>query len=408
MQQRPFVVVGASLAGLRAVEAARKTGFSGRIVLVGAEEHLPYDRPPLSKAFLDAGDEPPVPHLRAEDELRALGVELELGTPATALDLVAREVVLADGTHVPYAQVVLATGARARDLGGEQLPGVHTLRSVDDARSIRAALDADCRTVVIGGGFIGSEIAAAASKRGSSVTVVEAAPMPLVRAVGEQMAPACAVLHARHGTELRCGVSVSAIEGDGRVERVVLSDGSVLDADLVVVGIGADPVTDWLDGSGLKVDDGVVCDETLRAASGVYAAGDVARWHNPMFDQVMRLEHWTSAAEQGAAAARNALDPAGAAAYSTVPYFWSDWYTDKLQMVGIPSTEQVHVVGDVNGDRWVALYGRNDLLVGALTLNLPGKIMKYRAMIGRRTSWEDALSFATSWRSTSTPCAGVD
>jgi NADPH-dependent 2,4-dienoyl-CoA reductase/sulfur reductase-like enzyme len=396
MQQRPFVVVGASLAGLRAVEAARKAGYAGPLTLLGAEEHLPYDRPPLSKVFLDAGDEPPVPHLRTEDELRALDVDLELGVAAAGLNVASREVVLADGRSLPYAQVVLATGARARELEAVALPGVHTMRSVEDARRIRAALDTGGRTVVIGGGFIGSEIASAARKRGLPVTVVEAAPLPLVRAVGEQMAPACAALHARHGTELRCGVAVSAVEGNGRVEHVVLADGSVLDADLVVVGIGADPVTDWLDRSGLEVDDGVVCDSTLQAADGVYAAGDVARWHNPLFDQVMRLEHWTSAAEQGAAAARNALDPAAAAAYSTVPYFWSDWYTDKLQMVGIPSAEQVQLVGDAEGERWVALYRRNDLLVGALTLNLPGKIMKYRAMIGRRTIWGDALSFAVS------------
>ena len=394
--QAAFVVVGASLAGLRAVEAARKAGYTGRLVLVGAEPHLPYDRPPLSKAFLDPGEPPPMPHHRTQDELDGLDVELRLGTPATGLDTAAREVVLADGERLPYRQLVLATGAKARHLPGERLPGVHALRTVDDARAIRDALDAGCRTVVVGGGFIGSEVASAARKRDLPVTVLEAAPTPLVRAVGGQMAPACAALHARHGTELRCGVGVTALEGDGRVEQVVLSDGQVLPAELVVVGIGADPVTDWLQGSGLELDDGVVCDQTLRAASGVYAAGDVARWHNPQFDRAMRLEHWISAAEQGAAAARNALDPYNASPYKTVPYFWSDWYTDKLQMVGIADADEVHVVGELDDSRWVALYRSGDALVGALSLNLPGKIMKYRAMIMRGTAWNDALSFAAA------------
>ena len=395
-EQAAFVVVGASLAGLRAVEAARKAGYTGRLVLVGAEPHLPYDRPPLSKAFLDPGEPPPVPHHRTQDELDGLDVELRLGSPATGLDTAAREVALADGERLPYRQVVLATGAQARHLPGERLPGVHALRTLDDARAIRSALDAGCRAVVIGGGFIGSEVASAARKRDLPVTVLEAAPMPLVRAVGEQMAPACAALHDRHGTELRCGVAVAALEGDGRVERVVLSDGQVLPADLVVVGIGADPVTDWLQDSGLELDDGVVCDQTLRAADGVYAAGDVARWHNPQFDRAMRLEHWTSAAEQGAAAARNALDPQNASAYKTVPYFWSDWYTDKLQMVGITDADEVRVIGDLDDERWVALYRSGDSLVGALSLNMPGKIMKYRAMIMRGTVWDDALAFAAA------------
>ncbi|GAA3157006.1 MULTISPECIES: NAD(P)/FAD-dependent oxidoreductase [Blastococcus] len=394
MPEEPFVVVGASLAGLRAVESARKSGYTGRLILVGAEEHLPYDRPPLSKTFLDPGDEPAMPHHRTEDELRALDVELRLGVPATALDTAGREIILGDDEWLRYERLVIATGARARQLPGKQLDGMHTLRTVEDARSIRRALDAGCRTVVVGGGFIGSEVASAARKRDVDVTILEAAPLPLVRAVGEQMAAPCADLHARNGTELRCGVSVTGLEGEDRVEGVALSDGSVLPADLVVVGIGADPVTDWLTDSGLQVDDGVVCDETLRADTEVYAAGDVARWPNPLFGRTMRLEHWTSAAEQGAAAARNALAPAEATPYGTVPYFWSDWYTDKLQMVGITAADEVTVIGDLDGTRWLALYRHEDLLVGALALNMPGKIMKYRAMIGRRTAWQDALAFA--------------
>ncbi|MFG1352239.1 NAD(P)/FAD-dependent oxidoreductase [Xanthobacter autotrophicus] len=394
MSQCPFVVVGASLAGLRAVEAARREGFCGPIVLVGAEDHLPYDRPPLSKAFLDSAEEPPVPHYKTREELLQLNVDLRLGRPAIGLDLGTREVLLDGGSRVPYGRLIVATGARARELPGKQLDGVHTLRTVEDAARIRRALNAGCRTVVVGGGFIGAEVASAARKRGLPVTILEAAAPPLVRALGEQMGATCAALHALYGTDLRCGVAVASIEGDGRVERVILSDGSSLVADLVVVGIGASPVTDWLEGTGLTLDDGVVCDETLRASEGVYAAGDVARWRNPLFGKSMRLEHWTAASEQGAAAARNALAPDRAAPYSTVPYFWSDWYDNKLQMVGVTGAEEVAVVGSFDERRWIALYRCGERLVGALALNLPGKIMKYRAMIGGGTAWGDALAFA--------------
>ncbi|WP_405846694.1 NAD(P)/FAD-dependent oxidoreductase [Streptomyces sp. NBC_01518] len=403
MGTRRLVVVGASLAGLRAVEAARKDGFDGRITLVGAERHLPYDRPPLSKEFLDAtGEQGTTPAFRTEAVLRAdLGVELLLGTPATFLDTRTRAVGVG-GRTIGYDALVIATGATARQLPGMQgLDGVHTLRTVDDAAAIRRALDTGARTVVIGAGFIGAEAAAAARKRGLDVVVVEAQPTPLVRAVGETMGAALASLHLRHGTDLRCGVSVTALEGEGRIERVRLSDGTALDADLVVVGAGVVPATDWLEGSGLTLDNGVVCDETLfTGAEGVYAAGDVARWHNTLFDRPMRLEHWTSAAEQGALAARNALNPAAAGRYSTVPYFWSDQYDTRIQFVGIPEADEIDVVdGDIEREhRGVALYRAGDRLVGALAVNRPTEIMKYRGLITRGASWADGLAFAQTRR----------
>ncbi|NKQ54203.1 oxidoreductase [Amycolatopsis sp. K13G38] len=403
MTDRHLVVVGASLAGLRAVEGARKAGFAGRVTLVGGEPHLPYDRPPLSKAFLDA-PEPQVPTYRGEDVLRGeLAVGLELGVPAAGLDLAERAVLVGD-REIGYDALVLATGAQARTLPvGAGLSGVHTVRTLDDARAVRAALDAGARTVVVGAGFIGSEIASGARKRGLPVTLVEAAPTPLVRAVGKRMGAACADLHRLNGTDLRCGVGVVDIEGRaGRAERVVLSDGSTVDADLVVVGVGADPATGWLAGSGLTVDNGIVCDATLATgAPGVYAAGDVARWHNALFDRPMRLEHWTSAADQGALAARNALDPGNAEPYETVPYFWSDWYGSRIQFVGVPQADEVVVVdGDVTaGRRWVALYREADRLVGALTLNGQRVVMKYRGLIARRASWAQAMEFAAARRS---------
>ncbi|WP_342671597.1 NAD(P)/FAD-dependent oxidoreductase [Rhodococcus phenolicus] len=263
---RHLVVVGASLAGLRAVEAARTEGFEGRITLIGAERHLPYDRPPLSKAYLDKSDEGPVStEFRAESVITdQLDVKLLLGTAAVGLDTADRIVFLADGREVRYDALVIATGAQARSLPGTaDLAGVHTLRTVDDAVSVRAALDAGARTVVIGAGFIGSEVASGARKRGLVPVVIEALPTPLVRAVGQEMGAVLASLHTRNGTDLRCGVGVASIEGDGRVQRVVLEDGTVIDADLVVVGAGAIPAVEWLEGAGLTIDNGVVCDENL-------------------------------------------------------------------------------------------------------------------------------------------------
>lgn len=394
MSQLPFVVVGASLAGLRAVETARREGFDGAVVLIGAEEHLPYDRPALSKAFLDAPEDATAPLYKTREELLQLHIELQLGQPAVGLQLNARQVVLQDGSCVPYGKLVIATGARARGVPGMQLDGVHTLRTIEDAVKIRRSLNQGARTVVIGGGFIGAEVASAARKRGLPVTILEAAKLPLVRALGELMGAACAALHPKNGTDLRCGVAVSAIEGDGHVERVVLSDGSSIPADLVVVGVGAIPETGWLEDSGLLLDDGVVCDETLCASDGVYAAGDIARWHNPIFSQAMRLEHWTAASEQGMAAARNALNPEEATAYSTVPYFWSDWYNNKIQMVGVTAAEEIKLVGSLADSKWLALYRCGERLVGVLTFNQPNKVMKYRAMIARGAAWQDALAFA--------------
>ncbi|MDP9861148.1 MULTISPECIES: NAD(P)/FAD-dependent oxidoreductase [Streptosporangium] len=394
MTERRLVVAGASLAGLRAVEAARRSGFDGSITLIGAEPHLPYDRPPLSKEFLGGAGLPP---FRSEDVLRdGLGTELALGTAATALDTAARTVRAGDREY-GYDALVIATGATARTLPGtEGLDGVHTLRTRDDAIAVRRALDAGARTVVVGAGFIGSEVASAARERGLEVTIVEALPTPLARAVGETMGTACAVLHTRNGTDLRCGAGVAAVEGERRVERVRLTDGTVLPADLVVAGIGAVPAVDWLAGSGLSLDNGVVCDETLcTGAPGVYAAGDVARWRNPAFDRHMRLEHWTSAAEQGAVAARNALDPGNAKPYSTVPYFWSDWYGSRIQFVGVPATDEIRVIdGDPGGNHFVALYREGGRLAGTLTMNGQAQIMKYRGLIMRGASWAEGLEFA--------------
>jgi len=396
---RTVVVVGASLAGIRATETLRREGYDGRIVLVGAEPHLPYDRPPLSKQLLAGEWEPQDLALRrsAYDDL---DVELRLGVRAVALDAAARVLLLEGDEELPFDGAVLATGATPRRLPDTpELDGMFVLRTVDDALDLRARLDAQPRVVVVGAGFIGSEVAATCRQRGLAVTVLEALPAPLVRGLGPVLGMVCGDLHRAHGVDLRLGVGVTAIEGDGRVERVRLDDGATVDADVVVVGIGVVPVTDWLDGSGLTVDNGIVCDETLVAAPGIVAAGDVARWPNPLFDgELMRLEHWTNAAEQGVAAARRLLVADGDApeAYAPVPFVWSDQYDRKIQSVGhFRGDDDMEVVhGTLDEHRFVALFGRGGRLVGALGFSMPAKLMQYRKLIEQRTAFADALEHA--------------
>jgi NADPH-dependent 2,4-dienoyl-CoA reductase/sulfur reductase-like enzyme len=399
MALRTVVVVGASLAGLRATEALRRDGYEGRIVLVGAESHLPYDRPPLSKQLLAGEWEPQELGLRraSYDELE---LDLRLGVRATALDAAARVVTLDDGEQLAFDGALLATGATPRTLPGTpDLDGIFVLRTVDHALDLRARLEDHPRVVVIGAGFIGSEVAATCRGRGLQVTVLEALTAPLVRGLGETLGMVCGELHRDHGVDLRLGVGVAAIEGDGKVERVRLDDGSAVDADIVVVGVGVVPMTEWLEGSGLTLDNGVVCDETLLAAPGIVAAGDVARWPNPMFDgELMRLEHWTNAAEQGVAAARRLLVPDGGTPepYAPVPFVWSDQYDRKIQTVGhFRGDDEMEVVhGSLEDRRFVAVFGRDGRLVGALGFSMPAKVMQYRKMIEERASFADALERA--------------
>ncbi|MFH8570259.1 NAD(P)/FAD-dependent oxidoreductase [Streptomyces sp. NPDC017993] len=388
-----LVVVGANIAGLRAVEAARQTGFDGPVTLIGAEPHLPYNRPPLSKGFLRADTGGEAQYFRGEESLRSeLAVDLRLGAPATALCPDTRTIRVGD-EELPYSAAVIATGARARTLpGASRLRGVHTLRTLDDARRIRAALVPGARLVVVGAGFVGAEVAFTAKESGVDVTVLEAAPTPLVRAVGSEMGAVLGGLLGRRGIALRCGAAVEELQGTDRIESVRLADGTTLPTDLVVVGIGADPATDWLAGSGLELDDGVVCDRHLRtSAPGVYAAGDVARWFNPVLDRTVRLEHWTTAAEQGALAARNAVEPTTDTVCSTVPYFWSDWGEHRIQFVGDPRADEVSVVlGDAGSDSFLALYRRGERVIGALGVDQRRAVMRLRTAIARRATWAEA------------------
>lgn len=395
-QEAALVVVGASLAGLRAVEGAREAGFDGRIVLIGGESHLPYDRPPLSKQFLLPGSAPD--HLSLEEELRdVLRVDLRLASVATALDPQARTVTV-NGEPVPYGNLIIATGAEARTLPHlGALDGVVTLRTLDDALALRARLTPGANVAIVGAGFIGSEIASSAKSLGAHVTIIEAAAAPLVRALGAEVGVAAAGLHERHGVRLILSAQIDGLDGRaGSVTGVRLSSGEVVPASTVVVGVGAAPATSWLASSGIAlspIDGAVLCDEYLRSSiPNVYAAGDLAHFPNSLMDSSMRLENWTNAADQGRRAAINAACPDEARPFTAVPYFWSDWYGQRIQFVGSASSDEVRFVsGSASDDRWIALYRSGERLIGAATLNEPRRIMKYRAMIAARTPWATAI-----------------
>jgi len=382
-----IVVVGASLAGLRAVQTLREEGHDGAITVVGAEPHLPYDRPPLSKEFL-AGT-----MSRAEVDLplgAAETADFRLATRAAAVDLGPRHVVLETGEELAFDGLVIATGAHPRTLPGlPERDGVFVLRTIEDGEALRHRLEGGPRVAVVGAGFIGSEVAATCHQRGLEVTVVEALPVPMARGVGELVGRRCARLHADHGVELRLGVGVTGLAGGDRVEGVVMADGTTVPADVVVIGVGVAPTTRWLAASGLDVADGVRCDRWCRALAdgqpvpGVVAAGDVARWENPLFAEVMRLEHWTNAAEQGRAAALTLLRGQDAAVFDPIPYFWSDQYEAKIQFVGRSGPDVAVVDGSLDDDRFVVAYGSAGRLVGALAFSRPARLMAYRAMIGK-------------------------
>jgi len=405
---RHVVVVGASLAGLRAAEELRSRGFDGTITVIGDEPHAPYDRPPLSKQVL-AGTMTPdriALEVATPGGIDALDVDWRLGERATHLDPGARRVTLGSREQVAYDGLIVATGASPRELPGtEGLAGVHTLRTLDDCAAIRAGLDAGARrVVVVGAGFIGSEVAATCRTAGHEVTVLEALPVPLGRALGPEMGAAMGGLHRDHGTDVRLGVGVAGFEGEERVERVRLASGDAVDADLVVVGIGVSPNTGWLDGSGLALDDGVVCDATTWVAPRIVAAGDVARWPSHRFGELMRVEHWDNAITMGAHAARRLLadlagtDPGdpGHEPYDPVPWFWSDQYDRKIQLAGRSSdADEVLVVdGDPAERRFVAIYRRGDRVTGVLAMNRPRLLVTYRHLVERRAGWDEALAEA--------------
>ena len=391
------VVVGASLAGLNAVQALRGAGFEGSVCFIGAEAHLPYDRPPLSKLYLAGRAEREQLALYGVDKLAEQAVDVRVGVAATSLDLSARRVGLADGSSVAFDGLVIATGGTVRTLPGiaPGLAGVHVLRSVDDSDGLRADLArSPRRVVVVGAGFIGAEVAATCRELGFEVSLVEAAAAPLAHAVGAEIGRTIIDVHREHGVDVRVGVGVAGLDGTQRVEAVRLADGSVIEADVVVIGVGVAPAVGWLEGSGLTLDNGVVCDESLLAAPGVVAAGDCARWPNPVYDgELMRVEHWDNAIAQGGHAARRLLGDSSLEPFRAVPWFWSDQYDRKLHLAGrVRADDEVCVVsGSIEERRFAALYRRGDRVVGCFGMNRPRHVMQFRALIERHGSWSEGL-----------------
>ncbi len=380
------VVVGAGLGGLRTVESLRAAGFPGRISLVGEEPHEPYDRPPLSKEIL-AGRWPEQRAVLHRGELRDLDVALHLGTAAVGVDDTAVE--LSDGTRLSYHALVVATGVRARRLPGQpDHPELHVLRTLEDCRALRDSLARARSLLVIGAGFIGAEVAATARAAGLDVTMLEALPVPFARVLGEQMGELCARLQTDNGVTMHCGVPLEEFLTNGNAGGTVaarLADGTTVRADCGVVGVGTVVDSGWLTGLGLSADNGLACDNTglVVGTDNVYAVGDIAAWPHPLIGDRPRIEHWTSATEQAMVVAQRITGTQISQQADTVPYFWSDQYGLKLQLVGRPdrasTVEVLHDPGEIKGT--LAGYFADGALVAALAFHSPRLLNRCRALV---------------------------
>lgn len=381
---RRLAIVGASLAANRLLRTLRRKGYDGEVVLVGAEPHLPYDRPPLSKQYL-AGDVEAHGIMLGPKDLYD-DVDLRLGVAAARLLPSERRVELADGTSVVADDVVVATGATPRRLPGQpELAGLFVLRTLDDAAGLREAMRHARRVAVVGAGFIGSEVASTARARGLEVTVLEGDTAPVVRGVGPVVGAALARLHRDAGVDLRLGTGVAAVVGrNGHVVGVHLADGHLVEADVVVVGIGVVPATRWLQGSGLTLDDGVVTDDRGRARGGgghVWAVGDVARWPSSRYGRRLRVEHWTGAMDHATTLTANLLG--GDQVHDPLPYVWSDQFGHKIQALGHVTADDrvVTLAGDLGAEDWVVGYLRDDRLVGVVGIDQPRTVLGHRALV---------------------------
>lgn len=392
MSNNGIVIVGGGLAAARTAEQLRRSEYAGRITIVSDEAHLPYDRPPLSKEVLrkEVDDVALKPRGWYDEK----DITLRLGSAATCVDTAGRTVTLDDGTVLGYDQLVIATGLVPRRIPAfPDLEGIRVLRSFDESLALREHASAARRAVVIGAGFIGCEVAASLRSLGVDVVLVEPQPTPLASVLGERIGELVARLHRAEGVDVRLGVSVAEVRGEGRVDTVVLTDGTELTADLVVVGIGSRPATAWLDGSGVdidSVDSGVVCDQAGRtSAPNVWAVGDVASWRDSTGHQV-RVEHWSNVADQARVMVPAMLGQDAPPAV-VVPYFWSDQYDVKIQCLGEPeATDVVHLVED-DGRKFLAYYERDGVLVGVVGGGVPGKVMKVRAKIAAATPISEIL-----------------
>jgi 3-phenylpropionate/trans-cinnamate dioxygenase ferredoxin reductase component len=377
-----LVIVGASLAGLRAAEAARAAGHEGELVLIGDERHRPYTRPPLSKAMLAGAASIEECLLPASDSLDA---EWRLGVAAVDLDREAKIVRLADGDAVAYDCLLVASGCRARPWPGDGggLAGVHTIRSLDDAVALGADLDRGPQVAIIGAGFLGCEVAATARGQGLSVTLIDISPTPMA-IFGPEVGSRSQALHRDRGVDVRCGVGVRRFCGKAQVEGIELTDGSLIAAQVVVVALGAQPNTEWLEASGLVKGGGVACDTTLTTQDDddVLAAGDVASWPYPAADhELIRCEHWVTAADQGRLAGSNAvLERDKRVAFSALPYAWSDQYDVKIQALGLPGLAEETTVLEASpeGGGLIVAGMRQDRVVSIVAFNLPRRLPSYR------------------------------
>lgn len=385
------VIVGAGLGGVRTAESLRRAGWEGSVTLLSDEQEAPYDRPPLSKEILLGTRDPESIVLRDPATLAELEVDLRLGVRATGVDPGAR-VVVTDRGAVPFDHLVLATGSAARRLPAlDGLDDVTTLRTLADALQIRDALDAGGHLVVVGAGFVGSEVASSARERGLGVTVLEMDAVPLARVLGPELGAAFARLHRAHGTDLRLQTTIARVDRDGsRIGRLHLTDGSTIEPALVVVGIGAAPETGWLASSGLELGNGVVCDAALRTGiPGIHAIGDLCSWENELFGRRQRVEHWTNAAEQAAHVAR-AIATGETTPFRGSNFVWSDQYGARIQFVGVSSPDVTLVEGSLDEETFVAWYREGDRLVGALAVNAPRHLMRSRKAIEAGAGFDEA------------------
>ena len=368
-----FVIVGGGLAGAKAIEGARGSGFAGRVLLIGAEPHLPYERPPLSKDVL-RGDAPgSSAEVAGEDFIKEHAVDIITGTAVDQIDLVERRVRLegASGAMVPFDALLLATGSAPRPIRvpGADLEGVHYLRTLEDAETLRAAIRSGARVAVIGAGWIGTEVAASARQMGAEVVMIDPGEVPLQRPLGSEIGEVFRSLHADHGVELRMGAQVTELRGTGRVEQVVLGD-QTEPADVVVVGIGVEPVIGLAKDAGLEIDNGILVNEYLgTSAAGVYAAGDVANAFHFRYNSHIRVEHWSNAVHQGTTAGRNATGPLEP--YTRLPFFFSDQYDLGMEFVGMNGdADEVLIRGDVRDRKFIAWWHNGGVVSAAMNVNI--------------------------------------
>jgi len=385
MPDRTFVVAGASLAGAKAAETLREEGFDGRVVLIGDEPERPYERPPLSKEYL-RGEADSKPYVHDASFYAEHDIELRTATTVEGIDPAGSRVSLAGGESLAFDRLLLATGARPRRLSlpGAELDGVLYLRAVEDSDEIRRRIDAGGRLVTIGAGWIGAEVAASARQRGCEVTILELAEVPLERVLGPELGAIYRDIHADNGVRFLGGAAVEAIEGDRRVEAVRLADGRRIDADFVVAGIGVEPRVELAGAAGLRLENGVACDERLRtSAENVYAAGDVANAMHPLYGARLRVEHWANALNQGPHAARSMLG--SAAPYDSVPYFFSDQYDVGMEYAGF-ATEWDEVVfrGDPSGREFIAFWLKDERVLAGMNVNVWDVTDQIQALIAAR------------------------